>query len=115
MRNDGYVYFIEAPEVGAVKIGYSEEPLRRLTELQPHSPVLLRLVFAVKGTYADERSLHERFAGWRIRGEWYSTTSRDLRMILSLEGLVTTPLGRLFTREALAELVASYSLREVAA
>lgn len=109
--SDGYVYFFHAPAVDAVKIGWSADPRRRLAQIQACSPTPVRLVFAVAGTEYDERKLHERFAGWRLHGEWFE--AHAIAELLSLEAYVAEPLGRLFTVEQLHDLVSD--TRKVAA
>jgi hypothetical protein len=78
----GWVYFIHAPEVGRIKIGYTDgQPLARLRDLNCGSPVALVGLGIVAGTYAGERELHERFAGLRRRLEWFEAAPALLRFI----------------------------------
>ncbi len=67
----GFVYFIEAVGLRAVKIGFSHDPQHRLAELQPSCPVQLRLLAAVPGTESIESTLHHKFLNQRIHGEWF--------------------------------------------
>ena len=66
------IYFIQMGADGPVKIGHSTAPARRLSSLQTGCPVQLRLLSVTDGDEAAERATHERFAGLRIRGEWFS-------------------------------------------
>lgn len=71
--DDGCVYFIAAPEVKRVKIGFSlGHPDERLAGLQTGSPVDLVPLGIVLGGLTVERKLHQRFAELRVRGEWFS-------------------------------------------
>lgn len=66
------IYFIHAPEVNALKIGLTNDHLRRLCMLQTGSPCELVLLAVIEGGKAQERDLHSRFAAQRTRGEWFS-------------------------------------------
>lgn len=72
MENHGYIYFITDGE--AVKIGFSEKPLRRLGGLQSGHPKPLRLIGAVPASVMEEVAIHKRFDHIRIRGEWFRET-----------------------------------------
>lgn len=65
------VYFIECVETGFVKIGKAACAADRLSSLQTGSASELRLLGTVPGGLEVERGLHRRFAGQRIRGEWF--------------------------------------------
>ncbi len=67
----GFVYFIEAMGLRAVKIGFSREPRNRLAEMQPSCPARLRLLAAVPGSESIESTLHHKFLDQRIHGEWF--------------------------------------------
>jgi hypothetical protein len=68
--NYGFVYLLELGE-GAVKIGYSEHPLRRIRELRAGHRYgeRLRLRACFAGEQSEERALHQRFAHLRIEHE----------------------------------------------
>ena len=65
----GKVYFIKCRH--AIKIGFSLAPAIRIVELQNGSPHDLKLLGWVAGTTDTERSLHEQFSEYKIRGEWF--------------------------------------------
>jgi hypothetical protein len=68
----GFIYFIAAETLGAVKIGFSgSHPTKRLRALQTGCPAPLRLLFYAPGTQAEEVQLHEAFAPLCIHGEWF--------------------------------------------
>jgi hypothetical protein len=67
----GRVYFIRAIGGGAIKIGFSAEPKNRLGAAQTYSPHKLVLVGSLEGTQALETRLHQRFAAFHLRGEWF--------------------------------------------
>lgn len=65
------IYFIRAGR--NVKIGYTAgDPQRRLRGLQTGNVRRLQLLAAIPGGIEDEQRLHERFARYRISGEWFS-------------------------------------------
>lgn len=68
---DQFVYFIQAGDDGAVKIGRAKQPTRRLASLQTGSPVTLHLRHVVPGDHALESALHRRFADAHVAGEWF--------------------------------------------
>lgn len=76
------IYLIAADEIGLYKIGYSDDPIRRLSELQRDSafPLRIEATFAVfSGTGpVFEKMLHLAFAGCRTHGEWFRLGSDDL-------------------------------------
>lgn len=71
----GYVYFVLAPEVGRVKIGYSEKPpYNRMIDLQVGSPVKLELIYSIPGGPLLEKGIHAKFDSYRLHGEWFEYT-----------------------------------------
>lgn len=67
-----YVYFIEAPALSLVKIGWSKgHPKERLGTLQIGSPTALTLIGFIPGDNWAEKRLHRRFARHRSHGEWF--------------------------------------------
>lgn len=74
----GYVYLItEARDGGGLvygKIGYSTNPEKRLAELQTGNPRKLILLYSMKGTEADERRLHAKYAPQNVLQEWFRIT-----------------------------------------
>jgi len=61
-----------------VKIGVAGHPQQRLEDLQCANPERLVLIAERPGTFELERQLHERFAPWRIRGEWFRADAPGL-------------------------------------
>ncbi|GEL75182.1 GIY-YIG nuclease family protein [Myxococcus virescens] len=65
------VYFIQAGEMGPIKIGSSRNPATRLLELQTGNPEPLFLCATSPGGVEAEQQLHEDFASLRMTGEWF--------------------------------------------
>ena len=86
----GFVYFIQAGKDGPIKIGYSDDPLARLEDLQTAHHEQLRLLMTIADNGTMEMQLHERFADLRIRGEWFRSEG-ELEDVLWMSGLVPHP------------------------
>ena len=66
------VYFAQSTAGGPIKIGYSASPEARVASLECGSPFPLRVLKTIPGDAKVERSLHDRFAAHRLRGEWFA-------------------------------------------
>jgi hypothetical protein len=84
-RKTAWIYFIGG-DTGAIKIGAAIDPLRRLAGLQCGSPIELRILAQGPGSPRDERILHERFAPFRLHGEWFERSPEILAEIDRLNG-----------------------------
>ncbi len=71
----GYVYFIEAVGLSRVKIGYSDDPEKRIKQLSTGSPVSLKIYAKVPGNQAMEKEIHQRFSHLRVENEWFHFTN----------------------------------------
>ncbi len=70
----GYVYFIQAEPAGPIKIGMTNSPpVKRLRELCGNSIQRYQIVGAIQteSPLKLETSLHAKFAGIRLRSEWF--------------------------------------------
>lgn len=72
------LYFILNPKRDAVKIGYSETPLKRMSDLQTASPDKLFLLGVCPGGASEEGTLHLRLDHIRLHGEWFRYTAELL-------------------------------------
>ena len=68
------IYFIEAKEVGRVKIGWTNNLKGRLEALQTASPCRLEITLLLSGDMKRERELHEQFKEHRLHGEWFNVS-----------------------------------------
>lgn len=66
-----WIYFIRGLDGGPVKIGVANDPKKRLADLQRTCPVELEIIGSRPGDTLVERELHERFADFRVHGEWF--------------------------------------------
>ncbi len=67
----GYIYFIDTADGQFVKIGYSVNVKRRLSELQVSSPCRLTLRGVVPGNREYEKGIHDIFSDQHVSGEWF--------------------------------------------
>jgi hypothetical protein len=65
------IYFIKDTVTLAVTIGYSKDAKKRLAHLQTATPHQLSLLGAIQGGLEHEAAYHERFATYRLQGEWF--------------------------------------------
>lgn len=66
------IYFVQFGDDGPIKIGLTQQdPLKRVSSLQCGSPVKLHLLATMDGKYEEEQELHQRFAPYRMCGEWF--------------------------------------------
>jgi hypothetical protein len=79
-----YIYFIRAGEDGPIKIGYADEPFRRMDALQTAHWVTLTMLHWQFGSPDDEKALLERFRRFQIRGEWFAPVPELLEHIAAL-------------------------------
>lgn len=67
------VYFLLDHETCEVKIGFSDNYLRRQRELEARRGHKLELLGTLNGGRRLERAMHSRFADHRTSREWYTT------------------------------------------
>ena len=75
MRTQGRdLYLFQMRVTGAIKIGRSSNPERRIKQLQVGSPHRLRVLMVVPNQGGTEKDLHRRLNHHRLRvdkGEWF--------------------------------------------
>lgn len=76
-----FLYIISASEAGPVKLGFSQDPEKRLRQLQTASPLPLRL-FHVEEVEPDrvkiaEKALHRIIGHKRVKGEWFDVSVEE--------------------------------------
>lgn len=67
---NGFVYAI-GDETGRVKIGWSSDPLRRLTKIQSDCSAKASLLGVVEATRLQESETHKLLSPWHIHGDWF--------------------------------------------
>ena len=84
MENNTNIYFIGSVHLGAVKIGKSINPDKRLAELQTgnsHELILYGIVKDVKEDYEVE--IHQIFDHIRLKGEWFELTDELIHFMIN--------------------------------
>ena len=82
MESTTNIYFIGNVELGAVKIGKSINPKKRLAELQTGSSRNLVLYGVIDEVTPDfENTLHKILSDIRLKGEWFKLTDKLIRFM----------------------------------
>lgn len=89
------VYYVLAPDLGMVKIGYAKSPILRFSKIQSDSPTRLILVAVEEGGKEVEARIHARFARHRARAEWFRHDGDLADYIASLPPFVRAPKRKL--------------------
>lgn len=66
-----FLYMIQDSVSKACKIGVSNAPIARLATLQTGFPYDLNLLWAVPGSFQEEKALHNALGDFHLRGEWF--------------------------------------------
>ena len=74
-----YVYFIKSGKKGAIKIGKSNRPEKRMAELQTGNPYKLYLIAFIhceteKEAFSLEKKMHRLFRSQKMNGEWFHSS-----------------------------------------
>lgn len=78
------VYFVQARDGGAIKIGHTIDLEQRFRALQTGSPVDLVLLGSVEGDGKLEKELHYDLRADRVRGEWFRPSEAVLARMAQL-------------------------------
>ena len=54
---------------GNIKIGFSDDPIKRLSQHQTSNPRELRMLVYVKGNKEDEKKIQKKFESLQTTGE----------------------------------------------
>jgi hypothetical protein len=68
-RRSIFFYFVEVH--GHIKIGIATKWKKRLSALQVSSPFQIKRLLVLDAYRGFERELHEKFAEFHVRGEWF--------------------------------------------
>lgn len=75
------IYFIQNSETKHIKIGYSNDVRKRLSEIQISSPHELKILSICEGDIELEKELHDKFNDYYIRGEWFNPSEELISYI----------------------------------
>lgn len=84
-RSDTFCYFIGSMDAGYVKIGFSNNPGKRLSSIQTGAPFPVYVLATMPGNRDTETILHDRFSYLLTRdnGEWFRIDD-DMRLAISV-------------------------------
>jgi hypothetical protein len=76
-----FIYVIAPHDSEKVKIGISDQPIRRLKQLQTGHPEILHIHHTEPVNRKDravlERLIHKQNGHLRLKGEWFAMTVKD--------------------------------------
>ena len=70
------IYLIVNKENNTYKIGYSNNPIKRINELQTANSSKLTLLFTIKGGKFEEKKIHKLFIEYKQFGEWFTLNEK---------------------------------------
>jgi|GEM_PF-1329636 len=73
-RPGGVVYFVHDPRARLVKIGWSQEPTKRIAAICSNGRSLHLLGIIPAAGKSTERTVHQELAHLRVEGEWFRAT-----------------------------------------
>ena len=79
---EGIVYYIQEELDGNIKIGWSDDPIKSLTQHQTSNSRELRMLVYVKGSPDYEKEIHRKFQTSKTTGEWFKP---DKRLLVHIE------------------------------
>jgi len=93
------VYVIEH-EHGYVKIGVSDNPIRRVSDLQTGCPYELNVIGQINTSdpFDVESRLHEKYQQREKRGEWYKLSAREKARLVALCDLSQAEVDRRYAK-----------------
>jgi len=80
-KTTGQVYIIGNLEYKTCKIGYSENPNKRVKDLQTGCPFLLTILASFPGNVPIEKQIHRKYAHLHLIGEWFTIDEVLLKVI----------------------------------
>jgi len=72
IKKEDYVYVFVNKEYAVCKIGYSNNPIKRLAQIQTGCPFKITRQLMIPGGVEKERELHDKYKGFRLEGEWFA-------------------------------------------
>jgi hypothetical protein len=85
MSKQSYVYIIHCKDLNTIKIGYSDNPFARLSQLQMGNSSELSIISIFKGGLEEESELHNIFKLNSVRGEWFSVDDDLIAELVSYQ------------------------------
>lgn len=89
------VYLITCSKTDSCKIGFSNCPENRLSQLQVGNPFSLEISAVIEGNVEDEKRLHQKFDKYKLSGEWFHY-SDEIRKFFNVDESFTISTDLLF-------------------
>ncbi len=86
-KSGDFIYFLQAEDVGLIKIGTTRHVIKRIAGLQTSCPTRLNLIGLIDGNSDLESQIHHEFRSERRHGEWFYPSERLLWWISILDDL----------------------------
>ena len=93
------VYFLYAKKARRIKIGYSNNPKRRICSIQTASPENLILLAVLGGKRELEQAIHSHFHYLRDKGEWFRAEDELFEWIHTVRKKKHIPFVRLIAND----------------
>jgi len=81
-----YIYAILNKADNVVKIGFSNDPNKRLKQIQPYTIHPLQLLLTFVGDHHVERSIHEELKDYHVSAEWFKYTPEVFAVLVKFMG-----------------------------
>ena len=75
------IYFIQNELTKNIKIGYSNDPEKRIKSLKTSIPENISILKVINGSRIEEKQIHKMFDKYRITGEWFYENKEILEFI----------------------------------
>lgn len=77
------VYFLQAVTLGLVKIGVTNNAVKRIRDISMLSPDPIKVIGVAlcHNSGKLERELHKKYAAKRVRGEWFRLNDDDIHYL----------------------------------
>jgi hypothetical protein len=80
------IYVIRNDRDGFLKIGFSDDPMKRLKQLQTATPYKMELVAVFEGERDLEAAIHRHLRHHRLSGEWFAWSWTVTELVRRLQG-----------------------------
>ncbi len=106
---------VEAAVCDFVKIGISENPEKRVKNMQTSTPHKLELVTTIAANNAKsvERKLHNILRPYHCVGEWFKITSNEINSLIAIDRLSSDVLDQMDSSVLLSEKGLYVAYKEV--
>ena len=80
-EDPGYIYFVLAPELKRIKVGFSRDVAKRFSSIRNAAPCAVELVTSVRAKPYAEIALLEYLSDHQAYGEWHHFSQRVIAVV----------------------------------